>query len=56
MIGEKSPGVAGGLCPFEIGGDNPVQEIISVVIIEEYLAQINPSRNNVVKSSWDIDS
>lgn len=55
VIREESPGVAGGLCPLEIGGE-PLEEIVTIVIIEKYLAPVNPSSDDVVKGSRDIDS
>jgi hypothetical protein len=55
MIGEESPSIAGCFCSLEVGG-KPLQEIIAVIIIEEDLAPINPTTDDMVKSSGDIDS
>ena len=54
MVWKKRPGVAGAFCSLEIGG-KPLQEIIAVLIIEEYLSPLNPPPYNVVKGSRDID-
>jgi hypothetical protein len=54
MIGKESPGIAGGFCPFEIGG-KPIQKAIAVLIIKKDSAPLNPSADDVVKGSRDID-
>ena len=55
VIGEERPRIAGCFCSREIGV-KPLQEIVPIRIIEEYFAPINPSTDDVVKRSWDIDS
>ena len=55
MIREESPGIAGCFCSLEIGC-KPLQEVIAVIIIEEDFAPVNPTTDDVVKGSRDINS
>lgn len=55
MIGEESSGIAGCSCSLEISC-KPLREIIAVIIIEEDLAPVNPTPDDMVKNSGDIDS
>ena len=55
MIREESPGIAGSFCSLEIGG-KPLQEIIAVIITEEDFAPVNPTTDDVVEGSRDINS
>lgn len=55
VIGEKRPSIAGGFCALEIGGE-PFKKIVTVLIVEENAAPIDPSPDDVVKGSRGIDS
>lgn len=55
MIREESPGIADCLCSLEIGCE-PIQEIISVLMVKKHFAAFNTPADHVVKGSGDIDS
>jgi hypothetical protein len=54
MIGKQRPSIASRFCSLEIG-DKPFHEAIAVLIIEKDSAPLNPSTDDVMKGSRDID-
>ena len=47
MVGKESPCIAGGFCSPELDG-KPFQEIIPVLVIEEYFVPVDSWADDVV--------